>query len=44
LVGVVLDTLAQVESYLLMKKYDSLVSTGKIKGRNAGGIQIGAGY
>lgn len=44
LVGVVLDTLAQIESYLLMRKYDSLVSSGKIKGRNAGGIQIGAGY
>ncbi len=44
LVGVVLDTLAQIESYLLMKKYDSLVSSGKIKGRNAGGVQIGAGY
>jgi preprotein translocase subunit SecY len=44
LVGVVLDTLAQVESYLLMKKYDTLVSSGKIKGRNTGGIQIGAGY
>jgi preprotein translocase subunit SecY len=44
LVGVVLDTLSQVESYLLMKKYDSLVSTGKIKGRNSGGMQIGAGY
>ncbi len=44
LVGVVLDTLAQVESYLLMRKYDSLVSSGKIKGRNSGGIQIGAGY
>jgi preprotein translocase subunit SecY len=44
LVGVVLDTLSQVESYLLMKKYDSLVSSGKIRGRNSGGVQIGAGY
>nr|HRD09085.1 preprotein translocase subunit SecY [Saprospiraceae bacterium] len=44
LVGVALDTLAQIESYLLMRKYDGLVKSGKIKGRNSGGIQIGAGY
>jgi preprotein translocase subunit SecY len=44
LVGVVLDTLSVIESYLLARKYDTLVSSGKIKGRNSGGIQIGAGY
>jgi preprotein translocase subunit SecY len=44
LVGVVLDTLAQIESYLLLRKYDGLVKSGKIKGRNSDGIQIGAGY
>ncbi|MGL5920698.1 MAG: preprotein translocase subunit SecY, partial [Bacteroidales bacterium] len=33
LVGVVLDTLQQVESHLLMKHYDGLLSSGKIKGR-----------
>ena len=29
LVGVALDTLAQIESYLLMRKYDGLVKSGK---------------
>lgn len=43
LVGVVLDTLQQIESYLLMRKYDGLVKSGKIKGRSTGGIQIGQG-
>lgn len=33
LVGVVLDTLQQVESYLLMRHYDGLLSSGHIKGR-----------
>ena len=33
LVGVVLDTLQQIESYLLMRHYDGLLSTGRIKGR-----------
>lgn len=43
LVGVVLDTLQQVESYLLMRKYDGLVKTGKMKGRS-GMQQIGASF
>ena len=33
LVGVVLDTLQQVESHLLMRHYDGLLSSGRIKGR-----------
>ena len=33
LVGVVLDTLQQVESHLLMKHYDGLLKSGRIKGR-----------
>lgn len=33
LVGVVLDTLQQIESYLLMRHYDGLLSSGRIKGR-----------
>ena len=33
LVAVVLDTLQQVESYLLMRHYDGLMKTGRIKGR-----------
>jgi len=34
LVGVVLDTLKQIESYLLMRHYDGLMSSGRIKGRS----------
>ena len=34
LVGVVLDTLQQVESHLLMRHYDGLLSSGRIKGRS----------
>lgn len=34
LVGVVLDTLQQVESHLLMRHYDGLLKSGRIKGRN----------
>lgn len=34
LVAVVLDTLQQIESHLLMKKYDGLVKSGRIQGRN----------
>ena len=33
LVGVVLDTLQQIESYLLLRHYDGLMKTGRIKGR-----------
>ena len=33
MVGVVLDTLQQIESYLLMKKYDGLMKSGRVKGR-----------
>ncbi len=33
LVGVVLDTLSQVESHLMMRHYDGLTKTGNIKGR-----------
>lgn len=33
LVGVVLDTLQQIESHLLMRHYDGLMKSGKIKGR-----------
>ena len=34
LVGVVLDTLQQIESHLLMRHYDGLLSSGRIKGRS----------
>ena len=33
LVGVVLDTLQQIDSHLLMKRYDGLVSKGRVRGR-----------
>ncbi len=33
MVGVVLDTLRQIESYLLMRHYDGLMKTGRIQGR-----------
>lgn len=33
LVGVVLDTMKQVESHLLMKRYDGFMKQGKIRGR-----------
>jgi preprotein translocase subunit SecY len=35
LVGVVLDTLQQIESHLLMRHYDGLMKTGRIRGRTA---------
>ena len=37
IVGVVLDTLSQIESHLLMHQYDGLMKSGKIKGRTSGG-------
>ena len=36
LVGVVLDTLQQIESHLLMRHYDGLTKSGRIKGRSSG--------
>ena len=33
MVGVVLDTMNQIESYLLMKHYDGMMKSGKLKGR-----------
>lgn len=35
IVGVVLDTLQQIESHLLMRHYDGLMKSGRIKGRSA---------
>ncbi len=39
LVGVVLDTLQQIESHLLMRHYDGLMKTGRVKGRSAAGVE-----
>ena len=36
LVGVVLDTLQQIESHLLMRHYDGLMKSGRVKGRAGG--------
>ena len=36
MVGVVLDTLQQIESHLLMRHYDGLMKSGRIKGRHGG--------
>lgn len=38
MVGVILDTLQQVESYLLMRHYEGMMKSGKIKGRSQVGV------
>lgn len=40
MVGVVLDTLQQIESHLLMRHYDGLMKTGRIKGRTPAGVAV----
>jgi len=40
LVGVVLDTLQQIESYLLMRHYDGLTKSGRIKGRTSSAFSM----
>jgi preprotein translocase subunit SecY len=40
LVGVVLDTLQQIESHLLMRHYDGLMKSGRIKGRSGSGASV----
>jgi len=40
LVGVVLDTLQQIESHLLMRHYDGLMKSGRIKGKSGGASAI----
>ena len=41
LVGVVLDTLQQIESHLLMRHYDGLMKSGRIKGRASAAMPQG---
>lgn len=41
MVGVALDTLQVIESYLLTQKYDGLIKSGRIQGRSTQGIQVG---
>ena len=38
LVGVILDTLQQIESHLLMRHYDGLMDSGRIKGKSSGSM------
>jgi preprotein translocase subunit SecY len=40
LVGVILDTLQQIESHLLMRHYDGLMKSGRVKGRASGVTSI----
>src|SRR6056297_624019 len=40
LVGVILDTLQQIESHLLMRHYDGLMKSGRIKGRTGAATAI----
>ncbi len=40
MVGVVLDTLQQIESHLLMRRYDGLMKTGRIKGRGTAPVSV----
>ncbi len=40
LVGVVLDTLQQIESHLLMRHYDGLMKSGRIKGRTGSAAAV----
>jgi preprotein translocase subunit SecY len=41
MVGVALDTLQVIESYLLTSKYDGLIKSGRIQGRSSQGVQLG---
>jgi preprotein translocase subunit SecY len=43
LVGVVLDTLQQIETYLLNRHYDGLMKSGRIKGRGASAMMVQQG-
>ncbi|MCX2745022.1 preprotein translocase subunit SecY [Mangrovivirga sp. M17] len=38
MVGVILDTLQQIESYLLMRHYEGLMKSGKVKGRSEAAV------
>jgi preprotein translocase subunit SecY len=44
LVGVVLDTLQQIESHLLMRHYDGLMKSGRIKGRSSLSGAVASGF
>jgi preprotein translocase subunit SecY len=41
IVGVVLDTMRQLETFLLQRHYDGFLRKGRIRGRSSGGNQGG---
>ncbi len=41
IVGVTIDTLKQIESYLLMRNYDGFMKSGKLRGRGGTGVPVG---
>lgn len=43
MVGVILDTLQQIESHLLMRHYDGLMKSGRIKGRSSAAVSVQQG-
>lgn len=43
MVGVILDTLQQIESHLLMRHYDGLMKSGRIKGRGTAPVSVPQG-
>jgi preprotein translocase subunit SecY len=43
MVGVILDTLQQIESYLLSRQYDGLMKSGKLRGRQGTSVSGMAG-
>jgi preprotein translocase subunit SecY len=43
MVGVLLDTLQQIESHLLMRHYDGLMKSGRIKGRTNAALSMATG-
>ena len=40
MVGVILDTLQQIETHLDMRKYDGLMKSGRIKGRSSSPVSV----
>ena len=42
MVGVILDTLQQIETYLLMRQYDGLMSSGRVQGRQTSSLPTSA--
>jgi preprotein translocase subunit SecY len=43
MIGVMLDTMRQMETYLLQRHYDGFLKKGRIRGRSTGPAQVGQG-